>query len=57
MKHIHWDDFTDHVRNFDSGDLTTFAVLGAAIVLILLVVASLFFSTPLQSDVLLFPGV
>jgi hypothetical protein len=56
MKHIHWD-FTDHVRSFDSGELSTFAILGAAIVLILLVIANLFFSTPLQSDVLLFPGV
>lgn len=56
MKHIDWH-FTDHVRNFDSGDLSTFAILGAAIVLILLVVASLFFSTPPQSELLLYPGV
>jgi hypothetical protein len=56
MKHIHWD-FTDQARTFDSGDLSTFAILGAAIVLILLVIASLFFSTPPQSELLLFPGV
>jgi hypothetical protein len=56
MKHLHWD-FADHAKNFDSGDLTTFAVLGAAIVLILFVIASLFFSPPLQSELLLFPGV
>lgn len=56
MKHIYWN-FTDHVGSFDSGDFSTFAILGAAMVLILLVAASLFFSTPLQSDVLLFPGV
>ncbi len=55
MKHVHWD-FTDHTKNFDSGELTTFAILGAAIVLILLVIASLFFSTPLQSELLLYPG-
>jgi hypothetical protein len=56
MKHIHWD-LPDHVKTFDSGDLSTFAILGAAAVLILLVIASLFFATPPQSEVLLYPGV
>lgn len=59
MKHLHWDfahwELGNRIKRFDSADISTFAILGAAVALILLMVASLFFNAPpMQSDVLLY---
>lgn len=55
MKHLHWE-LGHHVKNFDSADISTFAILGTAVALIVLMLTSLFFSTPTQSDLLMFSG-